>query len=487
MRRLLIGVVSALLWTGVVAAQDTAWSKLYLRDLDSLRAAIAANHPGMLDAQNPEFARTVQRAFSEASALAPRIDNFASFRIGLTRFINQFQDEHLQIGFSLRVDSLREAGLVVNYRGGAFYVVDVHQRYANASRLVGARLVSCDGAPARDGFLDRVLWWRGRPAVEADWYRQAPLYFIDYGPPTPPAPATCTFATVNGQVTLPLQWRVTGAAAVNAVLQRAMPARAREFGAERPAADVLWARLPSFAANEEPMLGGMRATLDSLRSFVKTNPRWRAIVFDLRGNDGGSSTWGDEIAQILFGPEWQRQTAAYLFDGVYTEWRLSDDNIKSMRGIQQQIMKRDGAGHPSAIAFRQFVDSAEVEFKRGVKYYGTRRVRTGAPMPVPVEVPGKVIVLTTPSCFSACLDFLDRMRLHPAVVQIGQTTGVDTNYMENWGGPISEITRWGHPLKVYRNRRRANNESYRPHHPYEGSLEDDVAVRSWVMSNLSRW
>jgi hypothetical protein len=154
---------------------------------------------------------------------------------------------------------------------------------------------------------------------------------------------------------------------------------------------------------------------------------------------------------------------------------------------QQQIAKRDGAEHPSAVAFKQFVDSAEAEFKRGVKYYGTRHTRSGAAAPAPVEVPGKVIVLTTPACFSACLDFLDRMRLHPAVVQVGQITGVDTNYMENWGGPISELTRWGHPLKVYRNRRRANNESYRPHHPYEGSLEDDAAIRGWVMNNLTRW
>jgi hypothetical protein len=483
-QRLLVLTGFLLLWTSSAVAQDTVWSKLYLRDLDSLRAAIAANHPGTLDEQNPEFARILERAYAEASRLAPRIADFASFRIGLTRFINQFQDEHLQIGFTRGVDSLREAGIITSYRAGGFYVVDVHQRYADAAQLMGARIVSCDGQPARAHFSDRVLWWRGRPNIEADWYRQAPLFFVDYGPPTPAAPTSCIFSARGREVTRTLEWRITPAAAFNAVLQRANPAPQRQLGTERVDGKVLWVRLPTFSANAEPVLGQMRATLDSLRTFVASNPSWNAIVFDLRGNSGGSSTWGDEIAKIVFGPEWQQQAVAYLYDGVYTEWRLSEDNIKSMRGIQDQIARRDGADSPGAVGFRQFVDSAEAQFKRGIEYYGTRQTRSGAPAPSSTSIPGKVIVITTPSCFSACLDFLDRMRLHPAVVQVGTTTGVDTNYMENWGGPISGLTRWGHPLKVYRNRRRGNNESYRPHVAYEGSLEDDTALRTWVTKNF---
>src|SRR5687768_7538741 len=100
--------------------QDTAWHKLYLRDLDSLRAAIAANHPGALDEQNPEFARTLERAYREARALAPKLKDFSAFRIGLTRFINAFEDEHLQIGFARQLDTLREAGIVVRWQGREF-------------------------------------------------------------------------------------------------------------------------------------------------------------------------------------------------------------------------------------------------------------------------------------------------------------------------------------------------------------------------------
>ncbi len=93
------------------------------------------------------------------------------------------------------------------------------------------------------------------------------------------------------------------------------------------------------------------------------------------------------------------------------------------------------------------------------------------------------MLITSASCFSACLDFLDVVRLHPAVVQVGQTTGVDTDYMENWGWPLpSGLSNVGYPMKVYRNRRRGNNEPYTPHVPYDGRLDDTEAVRAWILS-----
>jgi hypothetical protein len=316
--------------------------------------------------------------------------------------------------------------------------------------------------------------------VTADWYRQAPHFFIDYGPPAPPAPRECVFSDGVGVISQRLEWRVTPAVALHAVLDRASPRVEQGIGSER-LADQLWVRLPTFSTYDDSTLRAMRGTLDSLRVFLKSTPAWRTLVFDLRGNSGGSSSWGDDIAGILFGDEWRRQATSYLFDGVYTEWRLSPDNIRAMRGIQEIIAQRNGAGSASTQRFKTFVDSAQAELTRGHAFYGTRQTRTGAAPPPAVPVPGTIVIIATPSCFSACLDFLDRMRLHPAVVQVGETTGVDTNYMENWRTPISELTWLSYPIKVYRNRRRGNNEAYAPHVHYRGSLADDAALRRWVL------
>ncbi|HEY0671527.1 MAG TPA: S41 family peptidase [Longimicrobiales bacterium] len=478
---------TALLAPPVRAQSDTAWNKLYLRDLDSLRAAIAANHPGVIDAQNPEFARTLERAYADARRLASKVDDFASFQVALTRFIDQFEDQHLQVGFTRQMDSLREAGIIVKYDQGAFVVVDVHNRYGNSSRLLGAKVDMCEGIPADRIFRNRVLWWLGREKIEADWHRRAPLFFVDYGPPTPRAPRACSFDVQGSTIIQQLQWRTTARADFNAVLQQTFRLAQRNLGTKHVGARALWVGLPTFNTNSDSLLTVMRATLDSLRTFLSAQPEWQLLVFDLRNNSGGSSTWGDEIAKIVFGESWIEQATSYLYDGVYTEWRLSPENLRSMRELQQQIAQREGAESTNARNFKTFVDSAEAELARGIKYYGTRRTVSNAPKPAPVAVPGKIAVITTTSCFSACLDFLDRMRLHPAVVHVGQTTGVDTNYMENTGGAISELTTWTYPMKVYRNRKRAMNEAYKPQVPYAASLEDDQALRDWILENYKSW
>jgi hypothetical protein len=487
LRLLLLALLTGLSARAARAQSDTAWDKLYLRDLDSLYQAIAANHPGAIDEQNPAFARTLQQAYEEARKLSSKVKDFPSFRIGLQKFIDQFEDEHLQIGFQQNVDSLREAGIIVKYDGSDFVIVDVHNRYGNASRLIGAKILMCDGVPAAAVFQKRVLWWRGRESIRADWYRQAPYFFVDFGPPTPRAPRSCMFDALGTRMIQQLQWRTTPTAAFNAALRQTFPVVARQLGTERVGGKALWVQLPTFAANADTTLTAMRSTLDSLRTFLQTQPDWSLLVFDLRNNSGGSSSWGDEIAKIIFGAEWLAQASAHLFDGVYTEWRLSSDNLRAMRGLQQQIARRDGEDSESARGFREFVDSAEAAFRRGDKFYSTPRAKSNVPPPAAVSVPGKIVVITTPSCFSACLDFLDRMRLHPSVVQVGQTTGVDTNYMENTGGSISTLTRWSYPMKVYRNRKRTMNQAYSPKIVYEASTAEDQALRDWVLENYQNW
>jgi hypothetical protein len=105
-----------------------------------------------------------------------------------------------------------------------------------------------------------------------------------------------------------------------------------------------------------------------------------------------------------------------------------------------------------------------------------------------VAVPGKIVLVTSASCFSACLDFLDRMRLHPASVQVGHTTGVDTIYMEAWAQPLpSGLSEISYPMKVYRNRKRKNNEAYAPKVTYDDKLADTDALRKWITANYRSW
>jgi hypothetical protein len=472
------------------AQADTAWSAVFRMDLDTARAIIAANHPGTVDARNPAFRRTLESAYREALAAAPRVNSFAAYRIALARFGNRFQDAHLSIGGSRGIERLREAGIYPVYRGGSFVVRQVDARYgARAAELRGAVVEACGGVPAGRLFRERVLSWRGRPGVEADWHTYAPLLLLDYGPPTPPAPRECRFRAGGHTVTLPLEWRDTTRQFAGAQVQRVAALPPRRLELERlDGGRTLWVNVPTFYASADGDVAAMHALIDSLRAETARNRGWRVMVMDLRGNSGGSSVWGDQMAAAIFGQPWADAARAWLRDGVYTQYRVSRDNVETARAAVREAEQRHGAGSEQVADARALADSLEAALRRGDALYGAVSRRAGVPPPPPAPVPGRVVVVTTASCFSACLDFLDVMRLHPAVVQVGETTGVDTDYMENWGRPLpSGLSVIGYPMKVFRNRRRLNNQAYAPRVSYPGELGDTDALRRWILAGYTRW
>ncbi|HEU4523141.1 MAG TPA: hypothetical protein VFT12_14125 [Thermoanaerobaculia bacterium] len=462
---------------------DSEWSRVYLTDLQVARDAIGANHPGVVDRENPAFAAMLHSAYEEAREAAPQVADYDSYRVALARFANRFQDAHLSISFKKPFESLREAGIAMAYRGDEMVVVDIDQRYGpHAGRLPGASLASCDGVPWREHFERRVLSWRGRPSVEADWYRLAPLLFVDYGSPSPEAPSRCRFIAGTRPIDLELQWTAT---AQEQSLERGSE-DARDLSLERLGNGVLWVNVPTFSVNETEQVAKMRSLIEEFGTEMRRGG-WRLVVFDLRGNDGGSSSWGHQFARALFGEEWTGQALQWLGDGVYTEWRVSPENVEAVAGHVRQAEQRHGAESEAAKRSRGFHATMSGALARGDVFWSVPRTRKDAALPQPPPLPAKVVVVTGPSCFSACLDFLDVLRAHPDVVHTGHTTGVDTVYMENWGKPLpSGHASISYPMKVYRNRRRGNNEAYIPHVRYPGRLEDTEALRNWILAMQHR-
>jgi hypothetical protein len=485
-RPALIGLALLCIPATTLAQGTTDWSRLYLDDLEAARQVIAKDHPGPVDEKNPAFRRTLASAYDEARLAAPQVKSYTSYTIALHRFVNRFQDAHLSFSPRPRpLEGVRAAGIYPVWRGKAFRVEEVDARYGErAAALQGATIVSCDGVPASRLFTDRVLSWRGRPAIAADWFLWAPLLLVDYGPPTPKAPARCRFRKGTETKTLALQWQPTTPDEERAVQERLVAMPDRPLRTSRLEDGTIWVDIPTFQVNEESDVAAMRGMIDSLGAEMKRNPGWKLLVFDLRGNHGGSEQWGDEIAAAVFGKEWAEAARSWLDDGAYVEWRVSKDNVEALKGNVQQQEKRHGKDHPLVAQTRAFVDAMNAALTSGRSLYGLPSPAQGLPRPPAVTVPGKIVLVTSASCYSACLDFLDRMRLHPAVVQVGQTTGVDTVYMDTWGeGLPSGLGSISHPMKVFRNRKRGNNEAYAPTVVYEGRLADTDALRSWITAN----
>jgi hypothetical protein len=355
--------------------------------------------------------------------------------------------------------------------------------------LLGAEVLGCDSSDVRKLFTERVLSWQGRRDVESDWYAAAPLLFADFGPPTPPAPVSCRFAVADRRVELPLIWSAAPSDVVRQKQLALAKLASRPPGVERlDSGRAIWVDIPTFGTDEEDHAELMRALRDSLAAALKARPKWRLLVLDLRGNDAGRSQWGDEITRLLFGKKWVQQADAWLNDGVYTEWRVSPFNIRALWGMLTEIERRHGAESADARRMRLVVDSMFVALERGDSLYGQRQRRRGMKRPPAPKLPGRIVVLTSAGCYDACLGFLDRVKLHPAALHVGQVTGAETSYSAAWGMQLpSGLASISLPLSVYRNRRRAHNESHEPRVAYLGNIADSKAVRGWVLRSYSSW
>ena len=463
------------------------WKAVYSRDLDAVHRTIVDHHPGVVDAENRSFAATLASALGEARGAEAHVAGYSSYRLALTRFTNRFQDAHLNVSFTRPFETIREAGIYPSYHQGELRVGEVDSRYGDAARQWSEGVLrSCDGRPIRQVFSEGVLSWYGRPSVEADWYLRAPLLFVDYGRPAPPAVATCVVEVKGKMFDVKLRWQPGSSRDVTERLNRLTTSPAGSLGVERLPADAgVWVTLPTFAVNDEASIAAMKRTIADFQQ----QRDWALAVVDLRGNSGGSSVWGDEFAAAAFGSAWVRSAKAWLWDGVYVDWRATEGNVRNIEELLPRIEKRHGPDSGQAKGHRQVIDNLRSAVARGDLYFSQqRRARSGTPKPRPSPLPGRLVVITDPRCFSACLDFMDLLRLHPGVIHVGLTTGVDTNYMENWSGRLpSGFASVNYPMKVYRNRRRGTNVAYAPHVTSAARLADTAAVRQWILDNYRRW
>jgi len=487
-RSVLMGLVLLGASPAVFAQGESDWKRIYLDDLEFTRQVITQDHPGAVDEQNPGFRRTLESAYEEARSAAPQVTGYTSYAIALRRFTNRFQDAHFGVfGMSRPLEGTRAAGIYPLWLDNAFVVEEVDARYGEkAGALKGAVLVSCDGIPAARLFTDRVLAWQGRPDIAADWFTWAPLLLVDYGPPTPKAPSRCLLRSGKKTENVALQWQAATPGEIQAAQDRLGAMPERPLGVSKLADGTIWVDVPTFQVDGEKDLAAMHGMIEALGAEMKQTRDWKLLVFDLRGNHGGSSEWGDEIAAAVFGKEWADAAGGWLDDGVYIDWRVSKRNLEAVEGNALQQERRHGKD--AGAGMHRFAETMRAALESGRPYLDQRWPVQGSPRPPVVAVPGKIVVVTSPSCYSACLDFLDRMRLHPAVVQVGQTTGVDTVYMETWGWDLpSGLGQLSVPMKVFRDRKRKNNEAYAPKVEYKGKLADTEALRSWIAASYRSW
>jgi hypothetical protein len=486
-------LVAAILASPAAArgAPRSPWAGVAHADLDRVHEALVRDHPGAVDAENPGFARWLQEGFAEAKRSADAARSLDDAQAALRRFLAGFGDGHLGVDYDYGALAARWAGIIPARRGDRTVIAGVAEDWPSPLPAVGDELVGCDGRRPDDIVRADILpWVDRRPALDSVLAIHTQDLLVDDPLVRRKLPSSCVVRGRGGERTIPLTWRrdseqVIRRAAADAGWGRPPPTRIERLGRDR-----YWITFSiSFPPKKEEEA--------AIRSVIETLPRLRGadlIVFDVRGNNGGNSEWGDRMAKALFTPAYlARLKEERAAAPAIAQFRVSAANLRHLEETSQQLRSRFPETSPIVRSFDATREAMRAALAKGEVFVtqqgaGQDERRDDPQAAAPTGPPkGTVVLLTSGRCASACLDFADRVLAVPGVLHVGQETSADTVYMEIRTERLpSGLGTLYLPTKVYRNRRRGHNEPYRPSLVYPGAIGDDGAVKRWVLEVVAK-
>jgi hypothetical protein len=458
----------SILWLAIPAmAQDKPidWRKTAITDVDAAYKETAENHPGMMDKTNPMFPKLLSKARIEALKLAEKSSNAGGYIAALSRFNAVIDDGHAG-AYANVPDTLsppiRWPGFVAAWRGDAMYVY----KSEAAGPAEGAKITACDGIPIRKLIARNVFNYRAGQKTLGNWWSEARRVFVDDGNPFIKLPQSCVFVSSGKPQTRRLNWT---AIPDNYQLWKDGSANGDRLpiGVSEPAAGLYWIAMPDYQPDDAGIAAykKMYANIDASRDKIL---KARAIVLDLRFNQGGSSTWSSTLASKLWGKELFEREVEYYQRNVEIWWRPTKGNERALFAYRTMFEKQDNAEIVAHID--KMIEGFSKAGKDGNNFWiepndhkpdmaKPARMMPGDPAslktPVYVIVPGQ--------CASACLDAIDYFKLFANTKLIGAPSSSDSTYMEVRDAPLpSGMGGAIIPMKIWRGRPRGNGVFYSP-------------------------
>lgn len=460
----------------------TDWAATFRDDLQTARRIILESHPGPVDTLNPGFGEWLHSGFEQQMALADSIDTADEYVYAMLKFVGGFRDGHLGIRFDVDRAPALWPGFFTTWRNGEV-VVHTTDRTLAPELAEGDRLKSCDGLTGTQLVTQRVFDFQFDPALPANWVPAAARAFVDLGNPFVSVPQQCVFVREDREISLDLEWheiswgeRRDGYAAARG---RTRP----EVGLDMPESGVYWLQASTFGPNEAQVV----TYKDAFSQLRAVRSDANLVVLDLRGNDGGSSMWGELFAESLWDKSPDEEDASYV------EWRISEGNVAYWKTVPSMIREQVGDSHSAYLWTKHVLRNLEASLKDGKALWretpveGEEDSNQASTAPDEgLETPayeGPVVVLTDTTCGSACLDTMSLLTRVPTVVHVGDVTAADTQYMESRAAALpSGLATMVIPIKVYRGRVRPDGGYFTPDIRFEGLHWTDEALRAWVLS-----
>jgi hypothetical protein len=467
--------LSPLLFCCTLAHAATDWRAAAQQDMQFAIDTIERSHAGAVSGQREVLAAL--RVGARAGVVeAPNVVTEQDYKRAMVRLIDSFGDPHT--GIDVRLKTVAWTGLVLEHVGGDYRVAWSEPQWPHPLPPRGARVQSCDGVWIGAWLQTNVAPFINHSAEYATSASEAAkrsMFESGLGW----TPGACSFMLADGSrrhYQLPLRSVAEVGAARMEQLDKQVHATGRPVGLYPLAAGMQWVAMPDFDGRAS---GAAYEKLYAQLAAMKT-PRW--IVFDLRGNGGGDSTWGNRALQALYGKD----------DGA----RLDAVPTYAKRMVADQAtvdVFRRFAGLPQFAAAKGELEAAipklEGAVQRGEKMAvledGTAEQATALAAQLRRRPGGpRIAAVIDRGCFSSCMNFVQQIRALSDTVLLGEPT---LGY-----SPYGEINQFklpsGHgaislPSAIYSSLQ-APREPFVPDLFYPGDMADEPALMQWVAASL---
>ncbi len=368
--------------------------------------------------------------------------------------------------------------IIVSRRGNTWVVTDADPP---STALLGAVLDSCNGQGVEALARKNVGGFRADWDIGAQQAQFGPWLLVDEGNPFITRPTSCVFDTNGQRQTITLDWVRIKRDKLLPRLTKAGGAGQAGFGIRQVGSGYWIALQDLISARAEDVTKAVEQQKEMLRSAP-------FVVLNVRGNGGGSSLLGREIAASLFGAPYVEARLGSVTSsscgGPNGAWRVSPGNIKD----QEYLLGSPDFMRLGGPEVRQVLETTLHNLRdaraHGRAFSGPTHCADAAPQSTgtaapPSEMKGRLVLVTDNLCFSSCLSVTDDFRQLGAF-HIGQTTDAATHYVDvreqylpSGNSLFSTLQSLdpSSPLEV---------GPFKPALMYDGDIADTPTLEKWV-------
>lgn len=406
------------------------WRTMTRLDIAAAHSLVNDNHPAALpEVGDAAFREALARAHELALSRAQTVTTYEGYVATLQGMMNALGDPHLWARPLAPIGYPDWAGIVVSKRGDRWLVTDEDAQPEQS--LLGAQVLSCDGRPIEELAREWLGGFKAVWSIEAQQIDAAPWLFVSERNPFVTRPQRCDFSLRGGRREQALKWRSVRVDQLVPRFSKATGSGAAGYGV-RQVGDGYWIALEGLQSQAATVVAEVRQASQKLHAA-------QFVVLDMRGNGGGSSVYGRQIAVELLGKPYVEKVLGSLDTPGATPcdsvWRATPDNLRQLEsypallgpgiGAQQLAMFRKMAADTKAAraAGRAFAAPASCQ----ERWSATTESRPTSKRKLPLEP--KLFLLTDHVCFSSCLGVTDEFRRLGAI-HVGGATDANTRYEE---------------------------------------------------------